>query len=232
MIASGAAAIGLSALASPLQVTAQQKSEPKPSGAKPAPAKSEADAWFDRVKGKHRVVYDATRTHEIFPFVWPLVFIVTNEASGTPAADCGVVVILRHEAIAYAFKDAMWPKYNFEELLKVGELGPAFQAADKATATKNRNPFLNTKPGDFKVPGFGDVPISIPDLQKMGVMFCVCNAAMTVYSNIAAGKMNMKAEEVMADWKANLIPGVQVVPSGVWAAGRAQEHRCGYIFAG
>src|SRR5436190_6769841 len=108
MIASGAAAIGLSALVSPLQLSAQQKTGTKMA---PAPAmKSEADMWFDKLKGKHRVVYDATRTHEIMPFVWPLVFIVTNEATGTPAADCGVVVVLRHEAIAYAFKDAMWPK--------------------------------------------------------------------------------------------------------------------------
>jgi intracellular sulfur oxidation DsrE/DsrF family protein len=42
----------------------------------------------------------------------------------------------------------------------------------------------------------------------------------------------MKAEDVMNEWKANLIPGIQIVPSGVWALGRAQEHGCQYIFAG
>jgi intracellular sulfur oxidation DsrE/DsrF family protein len=55
---------------------------------------------------------------------------------------------------------------------------------------------------------------------------------MTVYSNVLAGQMNMKAEDVMNEWKANLIPGIQIVPSGVWAVGRAQEHGCQYIFAG
>jgi len=63
-------------------------------------------------------------------------------------------------------------------------------------------------------------------------MFCVCNAAMTVYSAVVADKMGMKQEEVMKDWTDNLIPGIQVVPSGVWACGRAQEHGCKYIFAG
>jgi intracellular sulfur oxidation DsrE/DsrF family protein len=29
-----------------------------------------------------------------------------------------------------------------------------------------------------------------------------------------------------------LLPGVQVVPSGVWAVGRAQEKGCGYCYAG
>ncbi|MBK5286151.1 MAG: hypothetical protein JJE25_12185 [Bacteroidia bacterium] len=55
---------------------------------------------------------------------------------------------------------------------------------------------------------------------------------MTVFSAVAAGKMNMKPEDVMKEWTENLIPGIQVVPSGVWAAGRAQEHKCAYIFAG
>jgi intracellular sulfur oxidation DsrE/DsrF family protein len=42
----------------------------------------------------------------------------------------------------------------------------------------------------------------------------------------------MNADDVMKDFKANLIPGVQIVPSGVWAVGRAQEHGCKYCFAG
>ena len=65
-----------------------------------------------------------------------------------------------------------------------------------------------------------------------GVLFCVCNAAMTVYSAVLADKMGMKQEDVMNEWKAELIPGIQIVPSGVWALGRAQEHGCKYIFAG
>jgi intracellular sulfur oxidation DsrE/DsrF family protein len=31
---------------------------------------------------------------------------------------------------------------------------------------------------------------------------------------------------------AAVLPGVKVVPSGVWAVGRAQEHGCQYIFVG
>jgi len=29
-----------------------------------------------------------------------------------------------------------------------------------------------------------------------------------------------------------VLPDIQIVPSGVWALGRAQEKGCGYIFAG
>ena len=229
-LATGAAALGLVSIASPLKLGAQAKNPMK--GGKHLAPKGEADLWFDKVKGRHRVVYDATHPHEVFPFAWPKVFLLTNASTGSPASDCGVVLVLRHSAICYAFQDSMWAKYNFAEVFKANEIGPAFQAADAAIATKTRNPFWNTKPGDFKLPGFGSVDIGIKDLQKDGVMLCVCGAAMVVYSNVIAGMMKMNADDVMKDWKANLIPGIQVVPSGVWALGRAQEHKCGYIFAG
>ena len=63
-------------------------------------------------------------------------------------------------------------------------------------------------------------------------MFCVCNVALTVYSAAVAQGMNKNAADVRKDWVDGLLPGIQVVPSGVWALGRAQEKNCGYIFAG
>ena len=230
MLASGAAAIGLAAFTSPLKLNAQQ---PKSTVAGSMEmSKNPADQWFNKVKGIHRVVYDATHPHEVMPFAWPKIFLLTNQATGTPETDCGVVVVLRHDAICYAFKDKIWEKYNFSEVFKAGDVGGGFQAADAATATKTRNPFWNAKPGDFKVPGFGAVAIGINELQTSGVMFCVCNAAMTVYSSVLAEGMKMTQADVMKEWMENLIPGIQVVPSGVWALGRAQEHGCKYIFAG
>lgn len=223
-LASGAAALGLATIAAPLRLHA---STPEQAG-----SVSEADAWFNKIKGKHRVVYDATQPHEIFPFAWPKVFLLTNEATGTPASDCGVVVVLRHTAIGYAMQDNLWAKYNFGDLFKANDHGPAFQAADAASAAKTRNPFLNTKPGDFKAPGLGVLDIGIKSLQASGVMFCVCDAAMTVYSAAVAGQMNLVPADVKKEWVAGLIPGIQPVPSGVWAIGRAQEKKCAYIFAG
>jgi len=72
----------------------------------------------------------------------------------------------------------------------------------------------------------------VSELQANGVMFCVCNAAITVYSAVAAQGRGMQAADVMKDWQSGLLPGIQVVPSGVWAVGRAQEHGCAYCFAG
>ena len=213
-IATGAVAMGVSTLVSPFHLQA----------ATPTTTSSnlpeDPDAWFARIKGKHRIVFDASEPRELFPFAWPRVFLVTNEATGSPASDCGVVVILRHHAIAYAFEDKLWPKY------KMGEL---FNAQDPATKTASlRNPFWKPQKGAFKLPGFGEVAIGIDELQASGVLFCVCDAAITVYSAATAEKMNLKAEDVKKEWLSGLLPGIQVVPSGVWAVGRAQEHGCAY----
>lgn len=223
-IGTGTAAIGLAGLTSAFTRNVAEE--------KKVMSKDPLDAWFDDIKGEHRIVYDATQPHLIFPFAWPKVFLLTNAATGSPESDCSVVLVLRHEAICYAFKDSIWAKYNFAEVFHAGELGPAFKAADASTAVKTRNPFWNTKEGDFVLPAFGPVPIGIKDLQASGVKMCVCSAAMSVYSTVLAGKMGLDQKEVLAEWTAELIPGIQQVPSGVWALGRAQKHGCGYIFAG
>ena len=182
------------------------------------------DAWFNKVKGKHRIVFDAPKPHEIMPFAWPKVFLLTNAATGSQEKDCGVVVVLRHSAIGYAFESRLWEKYKF---------GEVFEAEDpKTKKPSTRNPFWKPEKGDFKIPGFGEVEIGINELQASGVMFCVCNAAMTVFSNVIAGMNNMSADDVMKDFRSGLLPGIQIVPSGVWAVGRAQEHGCQYCFAG
>lgn len=213
-LVAGAAAFGLAGVTSPFTAVA----------ANPDKFADDADMWFSKIKGKHRIAFDVPHANGIFPFAWPKVFLLTNEKTGTPAKDCNAVVIFRHTAIGYAMQNGLWEKYKFGEMFKADD------PMTKAAAT--RNPFWEPKHGDFKVPGLGPVDIGINDLQKDGVMFCVCDMALTVFSAGAAEGMNLKAEDVKKEWVAGLLPGIQLVPSGVWAIGRAQEHGCAYCFAG
>jgi len=64
-----------------------------------------------------------------------------------------------------------------------------------------------------------------------GVRFGVCNMAITVFSGIFAQQMGMQADAIKADWIANRLPGVAVVPSGVVAVNGAQSKGCTYCFA-
>ena len=47
-----------------------------------------------------------------------------------------------------------------------------------------------------------------------------------------ASKMNLDSDEVYKEMVDGILPGIQLVPSGVWALGRAQNENCAYIFAG
>ncbi len=209
-IAAGAAAIGM------LGIT--------PATASPNKSATSEGGWLDKINGKHRVVFDVPQPHGLFPFAWPRVFLLTNQATGTPEKENSVVVVLRHNSIPYAMSDSLWTKYNFGEVFKVED------PATKAIA--NKNPFWQPSPGSFKVPGFGPVAIGINELQDSGVQFVVCDAAITVNSAVVADKMKLDPATVKQEWLQGVLPGITPVPSGLWALGRAQEHGCGYIFVG
>ena len=69
-------------------------------------------------------------------------------------------------------------------------------------------------------------------MQKRGVLMGVCDMALTFYSMGVGKKMNVDPADVKKDWISGLLPGFQLVPSGVLAVNRAQEHGCTYCFAG
>jgi intracellular sulfur oxidation DsrE/DsrF family protein len=177
-------------------------------------------AWLNSIKGKYKQVYDAVEPNNGFSLIWAHVFLLTGTAAyGLPESDLGVVIVHRHSAIPIAFKDAMWEKYKFGEFFKVND------SSTKAPAV--RNVFANIKPGDLPFP-----EAAVEKLVARGVRFGVCNMAITFYSMMFAQQMGMKAEDIKADWIANVLPGYTVVPSGVVAVNGAQSKGCSYCYAG
>lgn len=183
-------------------------------------ASGEADAWFSKVKGSHRIVYDATEPHDGFPIIWAWVFYKTNNDTGSPDNDMTAMVVLRHNAIPFAFEDRLWSKYKLGEFFKIKD--------NNSGAPALRNTLYTPQGKDFPLPGID----GIQAMQNRGALFCVCNMAISVYSGFAAQAMGLDAEQVRQDWLSGVLPGVEVVPSGVWAVGRAQEKGCAYCYAG
>lgn len=180
----------------------------------------DADKWFKNIKGKHRIVYDGSTPHGGFPIIWNWAYYMTNNGTGTADEDMTAMTVLRHSALPLALEDRVWKKYN---------LGEVFDVKDNGTgAASLRNPYYEPKDGDFPLPGID----GIKRLQERGALFCACDLAAKVYSNAVAEKMKLDPTEVYNDWVSAVLPGIQLVPSGVWALGRAQENGCGYIFAG
>ena len=189
-----------------------------PEHASAAPAARSAnpqlEAWFGKLKGKHRVVFDATGANEGMPAVWPRIYL--NTMAGTyPGEEASAMVILRHHGLALALSDAIWAKYPIGVMFDI----------KSGNAPATANPFATIT--GLPIPGLGVV-----ELLKSGVLFGACDVALTVYSSGAAAKMNMDAAAVKKEWIAGLFPGIQVVPSGVFGVARAQEFEARYIFAG
>jgi len=209
-VAASAAAVGLGALA-PRSLLGQ----PVPGA---APADPAYNAWLNKITGQHKMVFDAPEPNGGMPMVWPRVWLdTTNGQYGTTDAQNTAVVVVRHGTIGFALNDAMWAKYK---------LGGVFNVMDGA-AQATRNTWIKPLPLPLPLPGTG-----IEALLAKGVLFGACNMAILVYSGAVAQQMGMDPNTVRADWLANVLPGIQVVPSGVLALSGAQEKGCAMCFAG
>jgi hypothetical protein len=67
---------------------------------------------------------------------------------------------------------------------------------------------------------------------KVGVIVGACSVALQVFSAMFAVNAGVTADEAKAEWTAGILPGVTLLPSGVWGVNRAQEHRCTYVAGG
>jgi intracellular sulfur oxidation DsrE/DsrF family protein len=204
-----AAAAGFASL-TPLRLEAKPRSSAR-AGLDPA-----FEAWLNRITGKHKMLFDAPEVNGGMPVVWPRVWLNgNNDNYGTKDGENSAVIVLRHAAIPLAMQDALWAKYKFGEMFDLKE----------GSAAAVRNTFA--KPLPLPLPGTG-----VEALLASGAQIGVCNVALTIYSGVAAQKMGMDPAAVKAEWVAGLIPGIQVVPSGVLAVARSQEKGCVYCFAG
>ncbi len=211
--ANAAATMGLLTLAPAMSVSAtdlKSLNDNTPEG---------SEEWFNQFKGKHKIVYDATETHQAMPLAWSWVFMNTNNETGTPDSALSTLVILRHNAICMGLENRLWEKYNFGETYE--------QTDPKTKAPSKRNFYYNAQEGDLMVPDW-----SIEKLQKRGVKFAICNMAIYVMSMFKAKEMGLDHETVRKDYISGILPDIKLVPSGVWALSRAQEHGMAYCFAG
>ena len=213
-IAAGAVTLGLASIAKPFDASGNTMLQTT------NPLAGEFEAWLGKIKGKHKQVFDSMLPEDGMVMAWARVFLMTNSQVGVSDDDMSAVIVLRHDSIPFGMTHDLWAKYKFGENFKIN---------DKAmNAPAVRNTHYQPKEGELPLPG-----MAIEDLVKSGVLFGICDMALTFYSKfVFAPKMNMDAAEIKKDWVAGVLPGIQIVPSGVLAINRAQERGCTYCWAG
>ena len=179
------------------------------------PVAGDGPDWPGKLKGRHRQVVDAYTVNDGFPLVFASVFLSTDAAPSSATA----VVVLRAQALPVALDSAIWEKYKIGESLKI------IDPETKAAAVKN--PFLNPKPGVLRRDD-----MAIDQLLGKGVVFGACNVALHGLSKQLASNAGVSADDAAKEWAANLVPGITLLPSGVWGVNRAQEAGCTYCTGG
>ena len=178
------------------------------------------DRWLDALTGKHRQIYDVLspdKASEGAAFARNFLN-ANNDGYGLADAQVNVVVSFRHMAFAMGLADAMWSKYALGELLAWND------PRGKAPATRNT------------IAGAGDdtrkESASLAALHSRGAVFTVCGMAMAAYAGRAAERAGATHDAVMADFRANFVPGAIEVVAGVIAVNRAQERGLSYVYVG
>jgi intracellular sulfur oxidation DsrE/DsrF family protein len=190
------------------------------------PTPENLDSWLDKPGTRHRMVFDSlTGEGGADALDFANNFIHVNETDyGLKPEQLGVVVIFRHMSTPYGYNQAVWAKYGkgFAEKMKL--------SGDSAKSAATTNPLIAPAPM-LESPPEGMEWInrnSLADLAGKGVKFAVCGLATKAIAAMIAGKTG-NADAIEAEFKSNLVPGALIVPAGISAVNRAQEH--GYTFA-
>lgn len=164
------------------------------------------DPWISRLKGKHRVVFHSHLASDGIALRWAQTFLDTQKSAyGLTDADSSVVVGLNGRAIGLLFNDAIWGKYPIGETLQM-------------PGARNANAAL------------------VAQLVARGVIILACN------NSIRASGQRFLPEAQRGDAalrtafsdeaRANLLPGIEVVPAMIVTLQQAQDRGCRYIYGG
>lgn len=175
------------------------------------------DQWLSRLNGKHRCLFDMLAHNDGLPMVHILNYMNTyNSAYRVPDSDLSVVGTFYGFTTLHGVNDAMWAKYK---------IGAAMNINDPVTgAPATRNPWRTS------VHALGmDLPgASTEALQKRGVTFLLCNNALTIFSGELAKGAGAQQPAVYQELRANMLPGVVLVPAMVIAIEKAQAAGLAY----
>ncbi len=187
----------------------------------PTPVTADWDmTWLGSITGKHRAVFDTPTLDAGIPLlracIWgPQWREVYGEGETTSA-----VLVLRAGGFAYAMNDAAWDRF---EVARTTNLS----LYHGAPAT----------PGNPVRAARSDVPerfrrFNIEPFMADGGVVLACNLTFSgqwVPRFQQAG--NLTPEAAREEALRHLIPGVRLMPSGIWAVSCAQEAGCQHIHA-
>jgi len=172
--------------------------------------------WLKQMDGKHKQFFDAPAPAGGIPLVHIMNYYDTyNKAYGVKDSDIDAVLTFYGSTTLYGVNDAAWAKYKIGEFLDTKDAAGQFATANPWRASPS-------------IMGMTIAPASIESLQKRGATMLLCNNALTIFSGMLAQKRGLDAATVYNDLKANMLPGVELIPGMVIAVEQAQKAGLSY----
>jgi len=180
------------------------------------PARYAQDDWYDKIPGVHRYVFDTSSGDGVG---WALQFAsnyynTSEQAYSLKDSDLAVIIVTRHKATSFAYNDAIWAKYGKQIAEQAEFVDPKTKEAPKIN--------VYGPAGETAQAG------RMEALIKKGVQFAVCSTSTRGIATRIAKANSLEVDAVVKEITANLIGNARMVPAGILAVNRAQEH--GYSF--
>jgi intracellular sulfur oxidation DsrE/DsrF family protein len=184
------------------------------------PARHAQDDWFDKIPGEHRFVFDTTTADGMaLGLRFASNYLKANEDGyGLKDSDLALVIIARHKSTSFGYNDAIWAKYG-KQLSEQAEF-----TDPKTKQPPTVNVFAAARDGS----GQAD---TIDALVQNGVHFAVCQMATRAIAGRIARATGAEADSIFKEITANLVGNAHLVPAGIVAVNRAQEHGYSYVYA-
>src|SRR3954470_17941259 len=189
------------------------------------------DQWIRQVKGTHRCLFDFPQHKNAMPLLHILNYLNTYSAAyktgpGQVSAVGTFYSAGNQSSIPLAFNDAMWAKYG---------LGAYLGLKDSAGKPYTRNVFNQPTTDDIHlvmqaidspmIPALAPAmpALGIESLQKNGAKFLLCANALGIWCLELEARGKGKMADIEKELRANVLPGVTIVPAMVIAIEKAQE---------
>jgi intracellular sulfur oxidation DsrE/DsrF family protein len=205
------ASLGAAACAAPAQAISTT-----PAPIPPVSGRGNWDmSWLQKINKRRRMVFDTSDVMDGMGIGFVAAYLQgATDAYGDP--DASTVLVHRHSSVSVVLNDEMWKRIGLGETHKMKD--------SKTGEFVQINPFLskNQKNQDF-------AEGALDKLIEKGTIVVACNRALTARAYTLASKEKISRDEARKQLFAAIIPGVYVVPNGVFGVCAAQEAGCGYI---
>jgi hypothetical protein len=186
----------------------------------PQPNATQWDMSWTRKLGKFRTAYDSPEINSAAALHFASAAASGYKDALNVTSEFTPVLILRHAASVMVLDDDMWKRLA---------LGESRKLKDPTTGENAlRNPFIGYKNGDKHSIVGSDA--SLDTLMAAGAIVLTCNRAlMGIAYSLRQKEPQFTQQTAHEEVRRHVLPGVYVMPNGVFAVSAAQDAGCHYM---